>query len=70
MSHTSEQRVVVDEEKVFAVGGLNAEIIATGKAEVFFRTNDCNLRIALLKDRGFVLRRGIIYHNYLYRLIL
>ena len=70
MSHTSEQRVVVDEEKVFAVGGLDAEIVTTGKAEVFFRTNDCNLRIALLDDGGFVLSGSIIYHNYLYGLIL
>ena len=52
------------------MGGLNAQIVASGKTEVLVTFDDFDLLIAFFYFCSFVLSGGIIYHDYLYCLIV
>ena len=65
-----QHRIVVDEKEVFAGSGLDTMIISSCKPQVLVAAYDFYLWISLLKNSCFVFTRGIIYHDYLYGLVL
>ena len=46
------------------MGGFDAQIVATSKAQVFITFDDSYLRITLLNGCCFISFGGIIYHNH------
>ena len=48
------------------MSGLNAEVVASSKAQILVAADDGDLRETLLDERRLVVLRGIINHDYLY----